>query len=118
MRTRGLLDVLALLLHAQLGRVAALPLPAVGRADAEASVALAANLLLRVVLPRKRNERRLDDTPAKAQHKVERALLLDVVVGERPAVLELLTREDEALLVRGDALLVLDLRLHVVDGVG
>lgn len=34
-----------------------------------------------------------------------------------PAVLELLAGEDEALLVRGDALLVLDLGLYVVDGV-
>ena len=32
-------------------------------------------------------------------------------------ILELLAREDEALLVRRDALLVLDLRLHVVDRV-
>jgi hypothetical protein len=32
--------------------------------------------------------------------------------------LELLASEDEALLVRGDALLVLNLRLDVVDGVG
>jgi hypothetical protein len=49
---------------------------------------------------------------------VERRLLLDVVVGERAAVLELLAREDEALLVRRDALLVLDLRLDVLDRVG
>ena len=55
---------------------------------------------------------------AQAQHEVERRLLLDVVVRERAAVLELLAREDQALLVRGDALLVLDLRLHVVDRVG
>jgi hypothetical protein len=33
----------------------------------------------------------------------------DVVVGTGEAVLELISREDEALLVRGDALLVLDL---------
>merc|ERR1719473_1012573 len=46
---------------------------------------------------------------AEAQHEVERRLLLDVVVRERAAVLELLAREDEALLVRRDALLVLDL---------
>jgi len=43
--------------------------------------------------------------------------LLDVVVRERAAILELLAREDEALLVGGDALLVLDLRLDHVDGV-
>ena len=48
---------------------------------------------------------------------MERRLLLDVVVGQRAAVLELLAREDQALLVRGDALLVLDLRLDHVDRV-
>ncbi len=49
---------------------------------------------------------------------MQRALLLDVVVGEGAAVLELLAREDEALLVGGNALFVLDLGLHRVDGVG
>jgi len=54
---------------------------------------------------------------AEAQHQVEGRLLLDVVVRQGAAVLELLAREDQALLVRRDALLVLDLRLDVVDGV-
>jgi hypothetical protein len=48
---------------------------------------------------------------------VERRLLLDVVVAQGAAVLELLAGEDEALLVRRDALLVLDLPLDVLDGV-
>ena len=48
---------------------------------------------------------------------MERRLLLDVVVAERAAVLELLAREDQALLVRRDALLVLDFLFDVVDGV-
>merc|ERR1719198_2621381 len=48
---------------------------------------------------------------------MERRLLLDVVIRKRAAVLELLTREDEALLIRRNALLVLDLLLHVVDRV-
>jgi hypothetical protein len=39
------------------------------------------------------------------------ALLLDVVGGQRAVVLELLASEGEALLARGDALLVLDLGL-------
>jgi hypothetical protein len=56
-------------------------------------------------------------TATKAKHQVQRALLLDVVVGQRAAVLELLAGEDEALLVRGDALLVLDLGLDVVNRV-
>ena len=49
---------------------------------------------------------------------MEPRLLLDVVVGEGAAVLELLASEDEALLIGRDALLVLDLGLNVVDGVG
>jgi hypothetical protein len=48
---------------------------------------------------------------------VQRGLLLDVVVGERAAVLELLAREDQVLLVGRDALLVLNFLLHVLDGV-
>ena len=44
-------------------------------------------------------------------------LLLDVVVGEGSAVLELLAGEDQSLLVGGDALLVLDFGLDIVDGV-
>ena len=43
---------------------------------------------------------------------------MDVVVRAGAAVLELLAREDQALLVGRDALLVLDLGLDVVDGVG
>merc|ERR1711967_802 len=63
---------------------------------------------------------RLDEdlhTPTEAKDEVEGALLLDVVVGKRAPVLELLARKDEALLVRGDALLVLDLGLDVLDRV-
>jgi hypothetical protein len=48
---------------------------------------------------------------------VQRGLLLYVVVTERAPVLELLPCEDEALLVGRDALLVLNLLLHVLDGV-
>jgi hypothetical protein len=52
------------------------------------------------------------------EHQVESRLLLDVVIRKSPAVLELLAGEDETLLVWGDTLLVLNLRLDVVDGVG
>jgi len=50
--------------------------------------------------------------------QVESGFLLDVVVGESAAILELLAGEDETLLVRWNALLVLNLGLHIVDGVG
>uniref|UniRef100_A0A3B6MLY6 Uncharacterized protein n=2 Tax=Triticinae TaxID=1648030 RepID=A0A3B6MLY6_WHEAT len=52
-----------------------------------------------------------------AEHQVKGGLLLDVVVRQSAAILELLTSKDQTLLVRWDALLVLDLRLHIVDGV-
>ena len=49
--------------------------------------------------------------------KVQRALLLNVVIGERPPVFKLLPGEDQTLLVRRYTLLVLNLRLNVVDRV-
>ena len=54
---------------------------------------------------------------AQTKDEVQRRLLLDVVVRKRAAVLELLAGEDQTLLVRRDALLVLDLGLHVLDRV-
>eukprot|EP00982_Pelagococcus_subviridis_P009228 30911-Pelagococcus_subviridis.AAC.11 len=78
---------------------------------------LAADHLVDVVLAREHEERGLDDAAAETEHEVQRGLLLDVVIRERAAVLELLAREDQTLLVGGDPLLVLDLRLDVVDGV-
>jgi len=56
-------------------------------------------------------------TSPQTEHKVKSALLLDVVVGQSPAILQLLASKDQPLLVRGDALLVLDLGLHILDGV-
>ena len=55
--------------------------------------------------------------PNQRTYQVEGGLLLDVVVRERAPVLQLLAREDQALLVGGDALLVLDLLLHSLDRV-
>lgn len=43
--------------------------------------------------------------------------LLDVVIAQGAAILELLPREDQALLVGRDALFVLDLGFDVIDGV-
>merc|ERR1719222_1121256 len=54
---------------------------------------------------------------AQSQDQVQGALLLDVVVGEGAAVLQLLPSKDETLLIRGNALLVLDLCLHILDSI-
>ena len=48
---------------------------------------------------------------------MESRLLLDVVVREGSAVLELLSSEDKSLLIWWDSLLVLDLGLNILDGV-
>ena len=45
-------------------------------------------------------------------------LFLNVVIGKGPAVLELLSSENETLLIRGDSFLVLNLGLHIIDGIG
>merc|ERR1712201_46705 len=56
-------------------------------------------------------------TSSQSEHKMESALLLDVVVGESSSVLQLLASEDQPLLIWGDSLLVLDLGLDVLNGV-
>ena len=83
---------------------------------AKAGHVLPANDLVLVGLLSQELERRLDDASPKAEHQVERALLLDVVVRKRAAVLQLLAREDETLLIGWDALLVLDLGLNARTG--
>jgi len=57
-------------------------------------------------------------TSSQAKNQVQGGLLLDVVIGQSATVLQLLSGEDQSLLVRGNSFLVLDLRLHVIDGVG
>jgi len=49
---------------------------------------------------------------------MEGGLLLDVVIRQSPAIFQLLSSEDQPLLIRGDSLLVLNLCLHIFDGVG
>lgn len=122
-----------LLLGPKLVGVAAFLLAAVDGTWGKASVALAADPaftlthlhcgggwrrlnahLVAVVLGGEGLERGLDDTTAQTEDEMQCRLLLDVVVGEGATVLELLAGEDQALLVRRDAFLVLDLRLDIV----
>jgi hypothetical protein len=56
-------------------------------------------------------------TTSKSEDQMESGLLLDVVVGEGSAVLELLSSEDKSLLIWRDTFLILDLGLDVLDGV-
>jgi hypothetical protein len=57
-------------------------------------------------------------TTTETEDEVEGGLLLNIVVGESATILKLLSGEDETLLVGWDTLLVLNLGLDIVDGVG
>ena len=45
-------------------------------------------------------------------------LFWDVAIRERPSILQVYTCKDQTLLIRGDALLILNFLLHILDGVG
>ena len=94
-----------------------LALTAVVSLGGKSGVALTADHLVAVVLTGKNHEGGLDHTTTEAENEVKGGLLLDVVVSKGAAVLKLLAGEDQTLLIRGDALLVLDFLLDVVDGV-
>jgi len=57
-------------------------------------------------------------TTSESQDEMESGLLLDVVVAESAAILELLSSEDESLLIGWDSFLILNLGLDVLNGVG
>jgi len=48
---------------------------------------------------------------------MECGLFLDVVVRQSSSVLKLLASEDQPLLIGGNSLLVLNLRLYILDGI-
>jgi len=54
----------------------------------------------------------------KTEDQVKRGFLLDVVITQGASVFELLPGEDETLLVRWNSFLVLNLGLHIIDGIG
>jgi len=59
----------------------------------------------------------LHGTTTKTEDKVKGRLFLNVVIREGSAILELLSRENQTLLLRWNSFLVLDFRLDVLDGV-
>ena len=56
-------------------------------------------------------------TSTKSQYQVQSGFFLNVVVRQSSAVFQLLSGENQTLLIRGNSLLVLDLGLDIVDGV-
>jgi len=114
----GASRLLQLLLWSELVGVAALLLSAVGRTGWETGVALSADHLVAVELASQGLERGFDDTTTETEDEMEGRFLLNIVVGEGSSILKLLSSKDQSLLVGGNAFLVLDLRLDIVDRVG
>ena len=56
-------------------------------------------------------------TTTQTKHQVKSGLLLNVVVRESAAILELLAGEDQTLLIRRNTFLVLDLLLDIVNAI-
>merc|ERR1719433_2188230 len=110
-------SLLQLLLGPQVGAVTTGLLPAVGGPGVEPSVALPADHLVAVVPLGQDAQGGLDDSSSQSEHQVEGGLLLDVVIRQSAPILQLLSSKDQPLLVGWDALLVLDLGLHVLNGV-
>ena len=57
------------------------------------------------------------NTTPKAKNEVNRALFLNCVISKSSAIFQLLASKDETLLIRRNALLILDLLLHIFDRV-
>jgi len=57
-------------------------------------------------------------TTSESEDEMEGGFLLDVVVRKSSAIFQLLTCEDESLLIRWDTFFVLDLSLDILNGVG
>merc|ERR1719330_2294117 len=109
--------LLQLLLRAEHVGVPTLLLPAIHSPGVQPGVTLAADHFVTVVFPSEDRKRWLDDAASQAEDQVQRGLLLDVIVAQRTPILQLLAGEDEALLIWRYPFLVLDLGLHIVDGV-
>lgn len=111
-------NLLELLLGAQLVGVTALLLSAVGSAGGKTSITLTADHLVAVVLTGQHLKRGLNGTTSKTKNQVQSGLLLDVIVAQCSTIFQLLSGENESLLIRWDTFLILDLGLDVLDSVG
>ena len=56
-------------------------------------------------------------TTSQSEDQVKGRLLLDIIIRQGTSIFQLLASENESLLVRGDSLLILNLSLHILDGV-
>merc|ERR1712176_372837 len=56
-------------------------------------------------------------TSSQSKNQMQGAFLLDVIIGEGSSIFQLLSSKDQSLLIWGNAFLVLDLGLDILNGV-
>merc|ERR1719158_743402 len=110
-------SLLPLLLGSKIVGVATGLLPAVGSPGVQPGVTLPADNLVTVVFLGQNPQGGLDDSTSQSEDQVEGGLLLDVVVRQGPAILQLLAGKDQPLLIRRNSFLVLNLGLDILDRV-
>merc|ERR1711935_1008127 len=106
-------SALDFLLLSEVGVSTTLSLSAVSGLQWESAVAFSADLLVDLVLSGESSECGLDlelshTTTSKSEDQMESGLLLNVVIRESSSIFELLTSEDESLLIGWNAFLILE----------
>ena len=101
------------LLWSEIREVTTLSLSAVGSLWWKSGVALSADHLIALVLSGEGSKSWVDllgshTTSSKSEHQMESGLLLDVVIRKSSSIFELLSSEDESLLIGRNSLFVLD----------
>ena len=97
--------------------MSALFLAAIGGTRGKTSIAFSADGLFAVKLLGKKSQGRIVNSSTEAKHKMESGFLLDIVITQCSSVFELFPGKDKTLLIRGNSLLILDLRLYIIDSV-
>ncbi len=95
--------------------VSTLLLSAVCSTRWKTSITLATNCLITVVALSQESQRGIIYTASETQDKVQRRLLLDIIIRQCASIFELFSSEDQTLLVRWDSFLILNFGLHIID---
>ena len=93
----------------------ALLLAAIGGTGWKTGVTFSANGLVAIESLGQQGQCRIVDSATKTKDEVQGGFLLDVVITQSASIFQLLSSEDQSLLVRRNAFLVLDLGLDIIN---
>lgn len=95
--------------------VPALLLSAVCGTRWKTGITLATDCLITVVALCQESQRGIIYATSKTKDKMQRRLLLDIIIRKCASIFELLSSEDQTLLVRWNSFLILNFGLHIID---